>query len=311
MSRTRRTALALLVGLAGAVLGSTSAAGAQEGAGVTVGWWTRSPAQSAPEGGFAVASAPDGPVTVAAVVFDVRNDIAAGTLTAQETGGVGQAGATVVVCPASGPVTVPDEPGGAFGDAPEPACDRGSVPFERDADSRRWSADVSALVAGLGGDVSLMLVPGPREGPLPPTFDVRFAAPEAQLRLVPAETPTQPETSPSPDPETSAAPPTPPRQPETFSAGPPTSPNPPAAPPLFDTASPTVEPTVPHEDTAPETDDDSTGEETAAPLLPTARTTSGGGAEVGKAFTYVLLSALAGAVVTGASRASRGRRLGA
>lgn len=146
---------------------------------VAVGWWTRSPSQEAPEGGFAAAAAPDGTVTVSAVLVDLgREGVSLATLRAVETGGLGQAGASLQVCPTDDPWQPVS--GGDLTDAPSPACDGSGVAFERDEESASWEADVTGMLDGRTGTATLMVVPGPAaEGQVAsPLFDVRFAAPE-------------------------------------------------------------------------------------------------------------------------------------
>ena len=143
-----------------------------------VGWWSRSPAQQAPTGGFAVANAPDGPVTVAALVLDTGEaGVLTATLEAVETGGIGGEAAAVQVCPAADGWAA--ESGAALDDAPEADCESASVAFERDAEAEVWTADLLPLLSGRTGIVSLALVPGEAaEGALPAVaFDVRFAKP--------------------------------------------------------------------------------------------------------------------------------------
>lgn len=162
----------LLAAVAAGLAVAPVAAGAAEQATATVGWWTRSPAQDAPEGGFAVATAPDGPLTVGAVGFDAGEGVTSAVLGAVETGGFGQAAAALQVCATSAPF----EPaaGGALDDAPEPACDQGAVAFEREDAASSWTANITPLVADRAGPVAVVIVPGEEASP---AFDVRFAAP--------------------------------------------------------------------------------------------------------------------------------------
>lgn len=282
--------------------------GAQAAADVDVGWWTRSPAQSAPEGGFAVASAPDGSVTVAAVVLRPGGVVVRGAITAEETGGVAQAAAPIIVCPTTDPVMLP-EAGGSLEDAPEPDCERGSVPFERDAETLRWTADVSTLLESESrDDVSLALIPEPSDGPLQPAFDVRFAAPNAELVVASADAdPDRPIASEDMTPALGS-------EPSSFPSGP--AP-PDMSPSPFEPGSSGDEsvstdsevPVVPDEGLQEPTSTEQTDEFAVAP---TARATAGtdpAGPGVGRAVSYVVISALAGAVVAGAKRFSRDHEL--
>lgn len=176
-----------IAAVAAASLLITVPASAQETASITaVGWWSRSPGQQAPVGGFAVANAPDGPVTVAALLIDTgRAGVASATLTAVETGGVASAVAAVRLCAADDGWT--PEPGGAMAEAPASDCDAATTAFERDADAATWSADLLPLLSGRTGVVSVAFVPAEGAGAaaagLPPVaFEVRFAAPTLDAR---------------------------------------------------------------------------------------------------------------------------------
>ena len=141
---------------------------------VDVGWWTRSPSQTAPDGGFAVAVAPDGPVTVAALRVTL-DGLATASVEAVETGGLNQAGAFLQACPTADPWE-PVE-GGALDVAPEADCAAGSVALVRDAGARRWRADLGPLVEGDVLSVVIVAGEAPEGGLTAPVFDVRLAAP--------------------------------------------------------------------------------------------------------------------------------------
>ena len=307
MTRRRTLALAGLLTLASALLAAPLTVAAQESPSASAGWWSRSPAQGAPTEGFAVASAPDGPVTVAAVVVAASGSVTSGTLRAVEVGGLGQQDAAVVVCPAASPVTLPPEGGGDLADAPEADCERGSAPFERDAESMQWTADLSSLAGELDGQVSLVIVPAPSESPVQPTFDVRLAAPEVDLVTV-ASDPVPDRSTPSPSPEPDPAP-SPGRAPVTFDSGFSSGSPSPSPQPGFDPVDPVEAPTTPVAADVPEPADEEVEEETAMPVRPTAGISTGHGPQFGKAVAYVLVSALAGAVVTGAGRVAKRRQL--
>jgi hypothetical protein len=181
-----------------AALAPAGAARAQESAPdpqiVAVGWWTRSATQQAPKEGLAVATAPDGPVTLAAISVSVGDaEVISASLQAVETGGFAQDASSIQACYTADNGWKPVE-GGSLDDAPQPACGDGSVLLSRDGDARIWSGELGQLFAGRTGTVSIMLVPGdevsqsaPPAPPAPgvpppppsvaPAFDVRLAAP--------------------------------------------------------------------------------------------------------------------------------------
>lgn len=298
----RAVVVPVLVALA--LFGLIPSTQASPGDVTAVGWWTRNPGQTAPAGGMAVAAAPDGAVTTSAVAFDAGDGLLSATLTAVETGGVATSAAGLQVC-ASDPGWTPAE-GGALADAPEGSCEQASVPFERDADAQTWSADVTSLVAGTSGVVSLVLVPA--DDAALAAFDVRLAAPvvDAQPIPEPAQVPFEPDSSSSGSGGGDGGTPagggfsTP-----DFDTG--FSPQPQATPSFEPEAPAEPSTSVPAETDAGEGGDDLAADDEIAipPLVPTA---SGGEPDhrtVGKAVTYVLLSALAGVVVGGGSRIVR------
>lgn len=192
------------VGLVSAAVAYTIVATGPVGAGpaAEVGWWSQSPAASAPAGGFAVADAGNQQVSVAAVRVVLPRGDHKVVLSAPEAGGAGQALAAIRACTTTS--TWKAASPGPWAEAPEAAC--GSyVVFQRAADGKSWRADVSSLVFG-GGDVSIMLVPGPAvvpvdDSPVPPpvpltqpptpvpvspTFEVQFGPPDVTVDLAPS-----------------------------------------------------------------------------------------------------------------------------
>jgi hypothetical protein len=143
-----------------------------------VGWWTSSPAASAPAGGIAVQAGPNGStVSQAAVeVTTSTSSIDKAVLVLTEEGGVQAASAALQVCPTPN-AWEPAEKGDAA-DAPKPECDRGKAPLTRDGATATWSADVRSLLldAEEGDEVSLMIVPA-GAGAVPVGFEVRFQKP--------------------------------------------------------------------------------------------------------------------------------------
>lgn len=147
--------------------------GAQPSATISAsGWWTRSPLQQAPEDGLAVATAPDGTVTFAALMIDTGHEgVNEATLQMEEAGGVG-AVAALRVCPthtAWEPVA-----GGQLEEAPKPECDAKSVTVARAAEGI-WQAPLATLLAGETGVVAIAVVPDDASPML--AFDIQFVNP--------------------------------------------------------------------------------------------------------------------------------------
>lgn len=140
----------------------------------SVGWWTRQPAASAPDGGFAVGAAPDGALSVAAVGLPL--DTQAVALTATESESLNGATASLAVCPTDPNWTA--VAGGALADAPEPQCDEGSVALVR-GDDGTWRADLTPLTSSAAVQ-AVIIVPVAPTGPVPLTlaYTVSFEAPD-------------------------------------------------------------------------------------------------------------------------------------
>ena len=154
-----------------AVLG-LAAAGPAEAAVSGVGWWTRNPTASAPDGGLQVANAPDGVISYGAVrVSEDAEDIQSGVLTLQETEGLNAAGAALQACPAAGTW---DSGQGPLADGPKADCQAGSVALTRN-DAGQWTADVTSVLVGTSPAVAV--VPATGAG----VFQVTFAAPKLDV----------------------------------------------------------------------------------------------------------------------------------
>ncbi len=153
---------------------------------VEVGWWTRSPSQSAPEGGFAVAAGPDGPATVAAIRV-TSSGLSSVSVVAVETGGLNQGLAAVQACTTT--VTWAPTAAGELAEAPEADCEAGSVDFTRDAGAMRWAGDLTPLIRD--GALSVVLVPGEASGAAVIGFDVQFAVPQVAATSGEPETPSE------------------------------------------------------------------------------------------------------------------------
>lgn len=166
---------AVLVGILIAA-GLTPSALAQSAASITeVGWWTRQPnAQPTYGGGFEVARTPDGDFSVAAARVRVEaTAVNKAVLILSEADGVRADSAALKVCPTSAAWSAANP--GAMSAAPAPGCDRGKVPVNRNADAKRWTADVSLLLVN-EINTSLMILPDSAPGTvIDPGFQVRFS----------------------------------------------------------------------------------------------------------------------------------------
>lgn len=158
--------LAAFVGLSAAPAGAAVAA---------VGWWTRNPTASAPEGGMQVAKGLDGTISFGAIrAVEDAEDIEKATLTLQESGqALNGSGASLQACPAAGTWEAGK---GEFADAPLADCKAGSVALQRDPQGQ-WTADVTSVLTGTSP--ALAVVPG--EGAT--VFQVSFEAPKLDVTL--------------------------------------------------------------------------------------------------------------------------------
>lgn len=195
--------LAVLVVALVPTVASAQAASVEE-----VGWWTRRPVTAdVPEGGFEVALAPDGALSVAAVRVRITGEVESAELRLVESGGFLQEAASLVVCGVVGAW----EPasGGSFSEAPEADCERGAVRLERDADFGSWDGDVTSLLAG--GSPSLMVLPEPTSESGQGGFQVVFATAAVDARFEPTPPPTTPPPREPSTPAPAATPHSPPR----------------------------------------------------------------------------------------------------
>lgn len=254
--------IAIAAALFALVLLATGIAGALDGdPPANSGWWSQAPgAASQPDGGFQVAALAGQPVSVAALRFSTPSGVTSATLTLQEAdGGFVTPASSVQVCKTTDPWE-PANPG-AYEDAPTPDCSAGSL-MTRDAAALVWSADVASLLPTLGGESSLMIVPGETAGggsPLDPGYSVTFTA--AALAVTAA-----PGTTVGPATTLYTAPPTP--------SGGGGGGSPSFTPPGAVTPT-TLAPTTP--DTAPADDAPATGEAFQPPGLAGGATPGGGG----------------------------------
>lgn len=202
-----------LVGVALLVLVQLHAPSASSATVTAVGWWTRSPAASAPEGGLTVANAPDGPVSVAALRIDVGSaGVSRGTLTLPQSGGTAPGGAQLVACVVGDGWTA--EPAGALGDAPATVCTGTAAALT--VDDASWTADVSDLIGDARGSVSLGIVPAAGTAGL---WDLQFDAPVFQGTAAAGSSP--PPTTAARAPQTTPTTAFAPRPAQTFRPAPP------------------------------------------------------------------------------------------
>lgn len=136
----------------------------------TVGWFTRNPAASAPEGGVQVANAPDGMVSFGAIaVFEETDSITKATLTLKETGqNLNAAAAKLQACPAAGTFKGGK---GTFADGPKADCLVGKVELVRDP-TGTWTGEVTSVLRG--DPAAIAVVPADGAG----VFQLGFAPPE-------------------------------------------------------------------------------------------------------------------------------------
>lgn len=204
MNRTMRNR-GLRVAAVAAMVWSVAGLGVADASGqiTDVGWWSRNPLSSAPEGGFAVGAAPDGPTAVAALRVDLGGGVDTLVLDVTPTTDM-SALASLEVCLGADGWTA--ESGGAFDDAPTTTCAGSTVPFARAGEG--WRADVSSLVQGSSGPVSIAVVPTAGSGTVP--FEVSFSDARAMAtgaRSAPADSGSGGSTpSPTPAPSPSPAP---------------------------------------------------------------------------------------------------------
>src|SRR4030095_11908431 len=150
-----------------ATIGLGAAPGAQaqgaEAATVTdTGWWSATPGQPEPEGGFQVAMDPQGAISsVAAIKLKVNVKTLASALLVFSEGAtkVSEASADMRLCGGLSNDWSGDNanPGGLAA-APKADCAK-SVQLKRSGTLQSWSGDAATLITG-PGTVTLMIVPG-------------------------------------------------------------------------------------------------------------------------------------------------------
>ena len=171
----RAVALGALVAVV-LVIGLPTASAATRG---PVGWWTRSPAASAPDGGFTVGNAPDGPVSVAAIEVDLEDGVSSASLSFAQTGGAAPTAAQLVACIiASGFGAVE---AGPIEEAPATTCSTTQAPVTS-ADGTTWKVDITELVGDRAGTVGVAIVPATGASGL---WDLQLDKPTLQATAAP------------------------------------------------------------------------------------------------------------------------------
>lgn len=188
--------LALIVAAAGFDAGS-DAAKAADASVVEVGWWSRTPGTTTPEGGFQVAKDLSGETSVTAVRIQYEGPLTRALLILTEaTSGYLKEGAVVEACPTTAEWTA--AVAGPLEQAPAADCAT-KIPLERDGVTGSWRADVTNLLTGDAGTISLVLKPGVATTvtpPAPPSVPspvplVPLPTPPA-VPVPPVETPVDP-----------------------------------------------------------------------------------------------------------------------
>lgn len=142
------------------------------------GWWTKRPGAQPTPNGFEVANGPDGAESVAAFRVELTGSVSQATLKFSEATDPNVAAVSgtpaLKLCSTTSPWTADQQ--GAFDKAPTADC---TVSAKMTADKTTWSGDVTPLLAGKTGEVSLMVVPDvqPAAGLVQPTFNRQFGAP--------------------------------------------------------------------------------------------------------------------------------------
>jgi hypothetical protein len=126
-------------------------------------------------GGFEIARGPGGPDSVAAFRIVLTGSVSSATLVIAESGDPNLAELSgtpsMNVCVTTAPWTADVQ--GSFDKAPKEDCTV-SIPMVG-GEARRWTADVTPLLSGKSGSVSLMVMPGPK--PADAVIDTGFNRP--------------------------------------------------------------------------------------------------------------------------------------
>jgi hypothetical protein len=160
--RTRGLAVLVLTGLLWAVALPALGAGSLE----AHGWWWRVAGLSGlpsppwvPEDGLAVARDVEGPSAIAAVRYEVGEDVSMATLTLEVANEQGGQTAAIRACPARARWRAADP--GDWQHRPGADCEAGEVRGERDEEGETWTFDVGLLVDD--GTLNIVLLPADAE----------------------------------------------------------------------------------------------------------------------------------------------------
>lgn len=158
--RVRGAAVAVLTALAWGAI-ALPAVGASELD--DHGWWWRlqggtelPPPPWVPEDGLAVAQDVEGPAAIAAVRYELDEDVVTATLTLQVAGEQGGGTAVIRACPAR--ARWRGAQAGTWEHRPSADCEAGQVSGERDDEGETWTFDVGLLVDD--GLLNIVLTPG-------------------------------------------------------------------------------------------------------------------------------------------------------
>jgi hypothetical protein len=208
----RRLAIVLASVGACVVLSAIGASAQTAPSVVATGWWSRSPLASAPEGGLAVGAAPDGATSVSAIKVDLGGGVTNAVIALDEVSATGADLGAIVACAARNDWEPVEK--GELTAAPRTDCSASpSVPVTRDASTLQWSVDLTRLLEGRTGEVTIALIPSW----LPQTataggvaaFDVQWSGPPtltATAAVTSASTPVTTATTRAPAPAVAAAP---------------------------------------------------------------------------------------------------------
>jgi hypothetical protein len=164
--------IALVVGLLAGFVALDSSGKAQTSgtAGATLtdlGWWSRTPSTTTPEGGFQIARDASGERSVAAVRLTVEGTLSQALLIVSETtGGFLQESAVIDVCPTTAPWTA--VVAGPLEEAPAADCER-KLQLERNSTTGQWTVDLLPLIDAGATTVAVVLKPAPVAAVAPPT----------------------------------------------------------------------------------------------------------------------------------------------
>lgn len=167
--RLARLALGIAL-LAGLVAVDTGGRAQTSAAGATIsdlGWWSRTPSTTTPEGGFQIARDPSGERSVAAVRLAIEGTLSSALLIVSETtGGFLQESAVIDVCPTTASWTA--VVAGPLDEAPPSDCAK-KLQLERNPTTGQRTVDLLPLIESGATTVAVVLRPAVVEAVAPPT----------------------------------------------------------------------------------------------------------------------------------------------